>query len=197
MKKNVLHSRVVKIIFLFIIFVLTTFILGGFILNGLLRVPSQIANTIVIAAILLITWKAYKKEGKNLSELGLNLKLKNIGFGISGLLIGGIFVVPLVYTIAFIKGYPVVFNQTFNGSYVLSGLWLCFPTVMLEELAFRGICFKKTVEISSVITANIIFATLFILSHWINLGAFGNPVLMTILLITGLGHILYANKNHF
>ena len=63
---------------------------------------------------------------------------------------------------------------------------------MLEELAFRGICFKKTVEISSVTTANIIFATLFILSHWINLGAFGNPVLMTILLITGLGHILYA-----
>ena len=79
-----------------------------------------------------------------------------------------------------------------NGSYVLSGLWLLFPTVMLEELAFRGICFKKTVQISSVTTANIIFATLFILSHWINLGAFGNPVLMTVLLITGLGHILYA-----
>ncbi len=66
------------------------------------------------------------------------------------------------------------------------------PTVILEELAFRGICFKKTVEISNVTTANIIFATLFILSHWINLGAFGNPVLMTILLITGLGHLLYA-----
>jgi len=192
MKKNVLHSPVVKIIFLFIIFVLTTFILGGFILNGLLRLPSEIANAIVIAIILFITWKAYKKEGKDLSELGLNLTLRNIGFGISGILIGGIFVIPLVYTIAFIKGYPVVFNNTFNLSYVLSGLWLLLPTVMLEELAFRGICFKKTVEISGVIKANMIFATLFILSHWINLGAFGNPALMTVLLITGLGHILYA-----
>ena len=192
MKNNVLHSQVLKIIFLFIIFVLTTFILGGFMLNGLLKLPSQIANVIVVAAILLITWKAYKKEGKNLSELGLNITLRNIGFGISGLLIGGIFVVPLIYTIAFIKGYPVVLNQTFSGSYVFSGLWLLLPTVMLEELAFRGICFKKTVEISGVTKANIIFATLFILSHWINLGAFGNPVLMTVLLITGLGHILYA-----
>jgi membrane protease YdiL (CAAX protease family) len=66
------------------------------------------------------------------------------------------------------------------------------PTVMLEELAFRGICFKKTVEISNVTRANIIFAILFVLSHWINLGAFGSPVFMTILLITGLGHLLYA-----
>ena len=192
MKKSLFKTQVAKIVFLFIGFVLTTFILGGFILNGLLRIPSQIANVIVIIAILLITWQAYKKEGKNFSELGLNPRLQNFGFGLLGLLIGGIFVIPLVYTIAFIKGYPVVFNQTFNGAYVLSGLWLLFPTVMLEELAFRGICFKKTVEISSVTTANIIFATLFILSHWINLGAFGNPVLMTVLLITGLGHILYA-----
>ncbi len=192
MKKNLFQSQVAKIVFLFISFVLTTFILGGFILNGLLRVPSQITNLIVIIAILLITWQAYKKEGKNLSELGLNLKLRNLGFGVSGLLIGGLFVIPLVYIIAFIKGFPVVFNQNFNGSYVLSGLWLLLPTVVLEELAFRGICFKKTVEISSVTRANIIFATLFILSHWINLGAFGNPVFMTILLITGLGHLLYA-----
>lgn len=192
MKKNLFKTQVAKIIFLFISFILTTFILGGFILNGLLRVPSQIANVIVIVAILFITWQAYKKEGKNLSELGMNLRLRNFGFGILGLFIGGIFIIPLVYTIAFIKGYSVVFNQNFNGSYVLSGLWLLLPTVLLEELAFRGICFKKSVEISSVTTANIIFATLFILSHWINLGAFGNPVLMTILLITGLGHILYA-----
>ncbi|HEV8286667.1 MAG TPA: CPBP family intramembrane glutamic endopeptidase [Chitinophagaceae bacterium] len=192
MNKSIFRSQVVKIIFLFIIFVLTAFILGGFILNGLLRIPSQIANVIVIIAILFITWQAYKKEGKNLSELGVNLRLRNIGFGMLGLLIGGIFIIPLVYTIAFIKGYPVVFNQNFNGYYVLTRLWLLLPTVILEELAFRGVCFKKTVEISSVKTANIIFATLFILSHWINLGAFGNPVQMTILLITGLGHILYA-----
>jgi len=192
MKKTIFQSQVVKIIFLFIIFVLTTFIFGGFILNGLLRIPSQVANVIVIIAILFITRQAYKKEGKTLSELGLNLKLRNIVFGMLGLFIGGIFIIPLVYTIAFIKGYPVVFNQNFNGSYVISGLWLLLPAVMLEELAFRGICFKKTVEISSITKANIIFATLFILSHWINLGAFGNPVQMTILLITGLGHVLYA-----
>jgi len=192
MKDNLFQTQGAKIVFLFISFVLTTFIFGGFILNGLLRVPSQIANVIVIIAILLITWLAYRKEAKNLSELGLNLKLRNFGFGILGIFLGGVFIFPLVYVIALIKGYPVVFNQGFNGSYILSGLWLLLPTVILEELAFRGICFKKTVEISGVSTANIIFATLFILSHWINLGALGNPVQMTILLITGLGHILYA-----
>lgn len=185
-------SQVIKIIFLFIGFVLTTFILGGFILNGLLRVQAQIANVVVIVAILFITWKAYKNEGKNLSELGLNLNFKNLGFTFLGFIIGGLFIIPLVYIIAFIKGYPVIFNHAFESSYVLKGLWLSFPTVMLEELAFRGICFKKTVEITNVAKANLIFASLFILSHWINGSAFGDPIAMTILLITGLGHMLYA-----
>ena len=185
-------SQILRIVFLFASFVLTTFILGGFILNGLLRTPAQIANTVVIVAILFITWKAYKNEGKDLSALGLNLRWKNIGFAFLGLVIGGLFIIPLVYIIAFIKGYPVVFNQAFESSCVLKGLWLLFPTVMLEELAFRGICFKKTVEITNVAKANLIFASLFILSHWINGAAFGDPVTMTILLITGLGHVLYA-----
>ena len=62
----------------------------------------------------------------------------------------------------------------------------------IATITIRGICFKKTVEISNVAKANVIFASLFILSHWINGSAFGNPVAMTILLITGLGHVLYA-----
>jgi membrane protease YdiL (CAAX protease family) len=185
-------SQTLKIIFLFIGFVLVTFILGGFILNGLFKMQPQTANVIVIITILFITWKTYKNEGKNLSELGLNFNFKNIGFAFWGFVIGGLFIIPLVYIIAFIKGYPVVFNHAFKGSYVLSGLWLLFPTVVLEELAFRGICFKKTVELTSVAKANIIFAGLFILSHWINGAAFGDPIAMTVLLITGLGHVLYA-----
>lgn len=185
-------SSIKQIVLLFTGFVLTTFILGGFILNGLLRMQAQMANVIVIVAILFITWKAYKDEGKDLSELGLNFTYKNIGFAFLGFVIGGLFIIPLVYLIAFIKGYPVVFNEAFEGSWVLNGLWLLFPTVVLEELAFRGICFKKTVEITNVAKANVIFASLFILSHWINASAFGNPVAMTILLITGLGHVLYA-----
>lgn len=108
-------SQALKIIFLFTSFVLTTFILGGFILNGLLRIQPQVANVIIIAAILLITWKAYRNEGKDLSELGLNLTLKNTGFAFLGFVIGGLFIIPLVYIIAFIKGYPVIFNQAFEG----------------------------------------------------------------------------------
>lgn len=192
MKTILFQNKVTTIILLFVTFILTAFIFGGFILNGLLRIPSQIANVFVIIAFLLITWKAYSKEGKNLSELGLNLNVRNIGFALLGLVAGGLFIVLLVYIIAFIKGYPVVFNPTFSASYVLSGLWLLLPTVILEELVFRGICFKKTIELSSVTTANIIFASIFVLSHWINLGAFGNPMQMTFLLITGIGHILYS-----
>jgi len=191
MKSNLINPSL-KIILLFISFVLTAFIMGGFLLNGLLRIPSQLANCVVIAAIVYISYRAYKKEGKNLTELGLNLNFKNLRFAIVGLIIGGIFIIPLVYLIAFIKGYPVIFNTTFDPAYVLNGLWILAPTVIIEELVFRGICFKSTIEITGVIKANIIFASIFILSHWINLGAFGSPTNMTLLLITGIGHLLYA-----
>lgn len=192
MKTWIFQSNIATIVLLFVSFVLTTFIFGGFILNGLLRVPSQIANIFVIIAVLLITGLAYQKEGKNLSELGLAFEKGNFTFGLLGILIGGLFVVPLVYLIAWIKGYPVIFNHAFSGSYVISGLWLMFPTVILEELVFRGICFKKTIEISNVTKANIIFAALFIVSHWLNTAQIGNPTEMTVLLITGLCHILYS-----
>lgn len=182
----------VRIALLFISFVLITFILGGFVLNGLLRIQSQVANMIVAAVLIFITWKIYRKEGKDLSELGLNFKLRNVGLGLGGFFLGGLFIIPLVYLIAFIQGNPVIFNQAFNGNYVLSGLWLLFPTVLLEELAFRGICYQKTVLLSGAVKANIIFAGIFILSHWINAASFGDPIAMTILLITGLGHVLYA-----
>ncbi|HTF28255.1 MAG TPA: CPBP family intramembrane glutamic endopeptidase, partial [Flavitalea sp.] len=192
MVKNLYKSEIKTIVLLFVSFVLITFIFGGFLLNGLLRVPSQIANLLVVIAILLVTSKVYRREGKDISELGLNLKPGNFVFGLLGLMLGGLFVIPLIYLIAWMKGYPVIFNESFNSSYVLSGLWILFPTVMLEELAFRGICFKKTVEISGVTKANIIFAALFIVSHWLNVAQIGNPIEMTILLITGLGHVLYS-----
>ncbi|HMF73458.1 MAG TPA: CPBP family intramembrane glutamic endopeptidase [Flavitalea sp.] len=192
MVKNLYKSEIKTIVLLFVSFVLITFIFGGFLLNGLLRVPSQIANLLVVIAILLVTSKVYRREGKDISELGLNLKPGNFVFGLLGLMLGGLFVIPLIYLIAWMKGYPVIFNESFNSSYVLSGLWILFPTVMLEELAFRGICFKKTVEISGVTKANIIFSALFIVSHWLNVAQIGNPIEMTILLITGLGHVLYS-----
>lgn len=187
-----LSKPVPKIISLFLSFVVTAFLLGGFLLNGLLRTPAQIANTVVIFVILLITYLAFRREGKNLSELGLNLTLRHLSFAFAGLLLGGLFIIPLVYTVTWIKGYPVVFNQEFDVPYIFSGLWLLAPTVILEELVFRGICFTKTVNLAGVKRANVIFASAFIVSHWLNMGDFGNLPQMTVLLITGVCHLLYA-----
>lgn len=191
MKNFFLNTAIGKIGGLFLLFVAITFIGGGFILNGLLRMPATLANSIVVVAMLVITYKVYKKEGQDLSTLGTDLRWRHLRFALTGFLIGGLFVFPLVYAFAFIKGYPVIFNANFSSSYVLKGLLLVLPAVLLEELAFRGICFEKTVRLAGVKNANIIFASVFILSHWLNMQSFNGPQ-MFVLLITGLGHILYA-----
>jgi membrane protease YdiL (CAAX protease family) len=191
MKRIFFKTASGKIIWLFLAFVVITFLGGGFILSGLLRLPVPVANGLIAIVILIISRNVYKREGSDLSKLGLDLRWNHIKYIIPGLIAGGLFVVPLVYAFCYIKGYPVVFNQNFSAYYVLSGLITGLPVVVLEELAFRGICFEKTIALAGVRKANIIFAILFVISHWLNMPEF-KLLQMAVLLITALGHLLYA-----
>ncbi|MDP9231089.1 MAG: CPBP family intramembrane metalloprotease, partial [Bacteroidota bacterium] len=83
-------------------------------------------------------------------------------------------------------------NRNFQYMFLLSGLFFLLPDVIIEELIFRGYCFKKTINRAGIIQANIIFAFLFVAWHWLALNAWGNYALMLGLLTTGLGHILFA-----
>lgn len=65
--------------------------------------------------------------------------------------------------------------------------------VAVEEFLFRGHLFKKTIEISSVIKANIIFSILSKLVHVFDSGVINSlPMIIFTVITIPVGHLLFA-----
>jgi membrane protease YdiL (CAAX protease family) len=184
--KNMHEKSALRISFIFLIFSAVPFILS--LISG-----NQIILICASATVLLmLTWMVYKQEGKTLVQLGLDLRRRNIGFLALGIIIGSAFF--FVMFLAQMIRYNIQVSVNENAGYlsILAGLFLLLPHVLLEELIFRGYCFKKTVDKAGTIKANLIFAFLFMVWHWIALDAWGNFGMMLGLLTTAFGHLLFS-----
>lgn len=147
------------------------------------------------AAILLTiaTWYLYKKENQSLESIGLNLKFKKLTLLPLGILIGaGVFLFAK-YLRAIYLGETIHVNSEINYKNILLALYTILPTVAVEEFLFRGYLFKKTIELSSVIKANIIFSLLFMSIHVLDNDILQNPGMIVLLVISiPVGHLMYA-----
>ncbi len=144
--------------------------------------------------LLLITWWLYKNEGSSLSALGLTLTKRNLGFLPIGLLVGIVLYAVGMYAAILYQGLEISFNKNADYTIIAGGLFFFIQGVMNEELIFRGYCFKKTVEVYGVAKANIVFAILFLIWHWISWDAWGNYGLMLSAITVCFGHLLFATS---
>lgn len=147
------------------------------------------------AVLLLIfaTWILYKKDGFSLNEIGFTVKYKNIVLLPFGILIGaGVFLFAK-YLRATYLGETFNISSEINYRNILFALYTILPTVAVEEFIFRGYLFKKTIEISSVIKANIIFSLLFMSIHVLDSTVLKNPGMIILLVISiPVGHLFFA-----
>ena len=148
-----------------------------------------------IAVILLIvaTWILYKKENKSLQEIGLNLKIKNILLLPLGIVIAAFafFVAKYMRAIYLNESFHLASEIDYQS--ILTAFYFILPTVAVEEFLFRGYLFKKTIEISSLITANIIFSILFMLIHILDENVLQSPGMLILLIISiPVGHLLFS-----
>ncbi len=153
---------------------------------------TTLGNMLAPIALLALTGYLYKKEGKNLSELGLNITSGTVSYLPKGLIIGIVFFSLLLLLQSFQNGLSLKINPNANWFLIIGGLFFLIVSVLNEELIFRGYCFEKTITHVGIAKANIIFAFLFIFYHWIALNAWGNWSLMLGLITTGFGHFLFA-----
>jgi len=147
------------------------------------------------SAILLFiaTWLLYKTDNKSLRAIGLNLSLRNISFLPLGVLIGAIALLIAKYARALYTGESFAISESINYSTILYSLYTILPTVAVEEFLFRGYLFKKTIKISNVIIANVIFSILFMLIHVLDENVMENRGMIILLIISiPVGHLLFA-----
>jgi membrane protease YdiL (CAAX protease family) len=165
-------------------------VLSGVINKGAIKAyfPHASATLLCIA-----TWLLYKIDKKSLCEIGLNFSLRNISFLPLGVFIGAMIFLAVKYARALYTGESFAISKTINYSSIFYALYIILPTVAVEEFLFRGYLFKKTIEKSNVIIANIIFSILFMLIHVFDENAMNNKGLIIFLIITiPVGHLFFA-----
>lgn len=148
---------------------------------------------IPLLLLLFTTWYLYSKDEKNLSELGLNRRFKNWSLLPLGVLVGmlGFFVAKYVRSIY--VGEQIEFSESFDYVAMIKAFYFILPTVAVEELLFRGYLFEKTIALTSVTTANILFAILFMLIHVVDSSILANKGLVLLMVISiPIGHLLFA-----
>jgi membrane protease YdiL (CAAX protease family) len=142
--------------------------------------------------LLIITAWLYKRQGQDLSVLGLIPTKRNIGFLPIGLLLGVFFYATGMYLVLLYKGLQISYNSAADYSVIAAGVLFFIAGVLNEELIFRGYCFEQTVNRYGVITANVVFAFLFLVWHWFAWDAWGNYGLMISAITVCFGHFLFA-----
>lgn len=120
---------------------------------------------IAVIALTVATWYLYKRENKSLIEIGLNFNVKNLLLLPLGVLIAAGTFLFAKYVRAIVLGETLQISSEINVQTILFAFYFILPTVAVEEFLFRGYLFKKTVELGSVVKANILFAVLFTLIH--------------------------------
>ena len=183
------YPTVSRFVLALILFGLALF-LSGLINKGVIKEYFPYTSAILLG---FATWVLYKTENKSLHEIGLNLSLRNMSFLSLGVLIGALALFAANYARALYTGESFAVSETIDYGTILYALYFILPTVAVEEFLFRGYLFKKTIEKSNVIIANIIFSILFMLIHVFDENVINNIGMMIFLIITiPVGHLLFA-----
>lgn len=143
--------------------------------------------------LVLATYILYKKEKQSLSAIGLNVNVKNLSFLPLGILIGAFAFFGAKYLRALYNGETIEWSTSIDYSTILFAFYFILPQVATEEFLFRGYLFKKTIQASNVVIANIVFSILFTLIHVIDENVLSNLGMIIMLTIAiPVGHLLFA-----
>ncbi|MBO6608038.1 CPBP family intramembrane glutamic endopeptidase [Psychroserpens sp.] len=166
-------------------------IVSGFIDRPILKTYFPFTSVILL---LLVTALLYKWDKKSLKSIGLNVTRKNLSFFPLGILIGAIaFMIAKYFRGLYTGELFELTTAVIDYKVLLYGFYTILPAVMIEELLFRGYLFKKTVEVSNVVIANIIFGVLFMLVHILDREIIQHRAMVLFLMITiPVGHLLFA-----
>lgn len=166
-------------------------IVSGFIDRPILKRYFPFTSVILL---LLVTTLLFRWDNKSLKAIGLNISYRNLSFLPLGIFIGAFAFMIAKYFRGLYTGESFeLTTAAIDYKVLLYGFYTILPTVVIEELLFRGYVFKKTVEVSNVVIANVIFGVVFMLVHVLDREIFQNKAMVLFLMITiPVGHLLFA-----
>ena len=146
-----------------------------------------------VTLLVTVTWFLYRAEGKSIKAIGLNITAKHLLFLVLGLLIG----ITALGLENFLRSIYTGEHWNISSSIDQLALWktlyFILPSVIVQELVFRGYLFVKTIEVTNVAVANVIFGILFMLVHVLDRDVMQNTGQLIFLIVAiPIGHLLFA-----
>ena len=183
------YPKASRFVLALILFALVLFI-SGLTNKGFIK---QYVPYVSCVLLFFATWLLYKTEGKTLKSIGLNFSLKNLSFLPLGIVIGLVALFGATYVKALYLGETLELTHTIDYSTLLYAFYFILPQVATEEFLFRGYLFKKTIEVSNVVVANIIFSILFMLIHVLDENVLQHRGMVILFVVSiPVGHLLFA-----
>ena len=146
-----------------------------------------------VTLLVVVTWFLYKIEHKSIKAIGLNITAKHLLFLVLGLLIG-------ITALGLENFFRIIYtgehwniSSSIDQPAIWKTLYVILPSVIVQELVFRGYLFVKTIEVTNVVIANVIFGILFMLVHVLDRDAMQNTGQLIFLIVSiPIGHLLFA-----
>ena len=146
-----------------------------------------------VILLVVVTWFLYKIEHKSIKAIGLNITAKHLLFLVLGLLIG-------ITALGLENFFRIIYtgehwniSSSIDQPAIWKTLYVILPSVIVQELVFRGYLFVKTIEVTNVVIANVIFGILFMLVHVLDRDAMQNTGQLIFLIVSiPIGHLLFA-----
>lgn len=160
--------------------------------SSLVNLPLTMKYIFPVGLILLIlvNWFMYWTEGQNLSALGFDLKKRNLWFLPLGLILGLMADSFNFFAKSMLRGDRLYFNPDIEIVALMKFFLILLPMAAVQQFLIRSYCFKKTIEMSNITLANIVFGLIFIAMHNVfNIGLFG-AIFYSITLF--ISHLLFS-----
>ena len=146
-----------------------------------------------VTLLTIVTWFLYRTEGKSLKALGLNITVKHLLFLVAGLLVGIVALGLENFFRSVYTGERWSISSSIDQPAIWKALYFILPSVIVQELVFRGYLFTKTIEVTNVAIANVIFGILFMLVHVLDRDVMQNTGQLIFLIVSiPVGHLLFA-----
>lgn len=191
MKQILLRAPFLSRIILAMILGLAAIVLSGIIYNLFPIKPyfPFVGEVLMIAA----TWLLYRTDKEQLLSLGLKPSVRTIGYLLLGLLVGMGAVMGAAGLRSLYTGEQWNLASHTNWREVGRCLYYILPTVMVQELMFRGYLFTKAISRFGLVKANVLFAIIFMLVHVLDRDVLQHiPSIISLAICIPIGHLWFA-----
>jgi membrane protease YdiL (CAAX protease family) len=155
--------------------------------SGFIHIPFVPVGMVLV---ILVTWLMLRSEGRDLSFLGFDIKIRHLVLIPVGLLLGIASFLLSFCVGALVREDHITVSQIINGTMLFKEFWWVLPTAAVQDFIIVGYCYVKLIELTNKRIATVMFGLFFICLH----DVWGGNIVNELFYASGLfiGYLMFS-----